>query len=83
MSKPKLVLMPDPKWTCQKQVVEMAEDILRSAKSGKIQSLCYVAERSDEQYESGSSRVDNQFSVSGYLFSLGMRVMGFHDKEGR
>jgi hypothetical protein len=75
-------MMPSRKWTSQKEVVELAEDILKAAQSGKIQGLAYVAECADESYQSGATRVDNQFAIAGYMVSMGLRVMGFHDHGG-
>ncbi len=77
--KPKLTQIPTRKWASSEEVVKIAEGILDRAKKGELQGLSYVAERSDDSYESGSTRVTNCFAVAGYLLNMGMRMMGFVD----
>lgn len=77
--KSNLFLMPDRRWASSPQVVAMVEDVLKRAKAGHLQSFAYVAERTDESMERGATRVNNSFGMAGYLFSMGMTLMGFED----
>lgn len=73
--------MPPRKCKNKEKVVELARGLVARAESGEIQSLCYVAERADGFYETGSTALENEFAVAGNLLSMGMRLMGFNDER--
>jgi hypothetical protein len=73
--------MPKRSRRTKEKVIEMAKSLVAKAECGEIQSFCYVAERADENYESGSTALENEFAVAGYLMSMGMRLMGFRDER--
>lgn len=74
-----LATLPKREWCSSDECVEMLEKLLASAKRGEIVALAYVAARRTEDFESGATKVNDCFAMAGYLFSMGMRLMGFED----
>ena len=78
-----LAVIKGRQWTSSEEVIKLLESLLADAKRGEITSIAYVAERPDENFQSGATRVDNAFAMGGYLVSMAIRMMGFEDKRLR
>lgn len=78
-----LKAIPKRDWATSEEVVKLLERLLDSAKRGEIVALAYVADRKTSDFESGSTRTENCFAMAGYLFNMGLRLMGFVATQGR
>lgn len=78
-----LKAMPKRDWARSEECVVLLKALLESAERGEIVSLAYVADRKTDDFESGVTKMDNCFAMAGYMFSMGMRLMGFLDRRER
>ena len=70
-------------WTSSEEVITLLESLLADAKRGEITALAYAAERPDENFQSGATRLENCFAMGGYMMSMAIRLMGFEDNRNR
>lgn len=78
-----LKTVPKREWATSTEVVTLLKRLLESAEKGEIVAFAYVADRKTDEFESGATKVNNCFAMGGYLFSMGMRLIGFDDNRNR
>lgn len=75
-----VVKLAEPDDAFRKEVVEKLEDLLASAREGKILSIVYACERPGDEVSVGCSRIKDRYRIKGYLDHLSfMTSLSLHD----
>ena len=81
--KPKKKVFPihEGQWANPREVKAHIAFLQKTAKSHGFKSLVTVGEMKDGSIFYGASRTDDKFKVAGSMIAMGLRLMGFVERE--
>lgn len=75
-----LKVMPKRDWATPEQVKQVLESVLEDSVKYRWISVSILAENSEGQVYTRSSRIDDKFSVGGQFLLMALKALGFVER---